>query len=71
MADEPQQFTIAVACPNCDGRGAAIWEESGDPARGLARRLISLQGAFHRETGRTGSGDPVIVCNACDEILPD
>jgi hypothetical protein len=50
-----------------------VWEESADQdrARGAERSLISLHGEFHRETGRAASGDPVIVCNACDEIQPD
>jgi hypothetical protein len=73
MADERQQFTFAITCPNCDASGAVVWEESADHdrARGSERRLISVDGEFHRETGRTASGGPVIVCNVCDEIQPD
>jgi hypothetical protein len=73
MADERQQFTVAITCPNCGACGAVVWEESADQdrARGAERSLISLHGEFHRETGRAASGDPVIVCNACDEIQPD
>jgi len=73
MADERQRFTVTITCPNCDASGAVVWEESADHDRdrGSERRLISVDGEFHRETGRTPSGDPVIVCNVCDEIQPD
>ena len=33
--------------------------------------LVEVHGEFHAETGRTESGDPVIVCNACDTIQRD
>jgi len=73
MGDERQQFTVAITCPNCDAPGAVVWEESADHdrTRGSQRRLVSVHGAFHRETGRIAPGDPVIVCNVCDEIQPD
>jgi hypothetical protein len=70
---ERQRFSASLKCPNCDAAGSAQWEESGstDRTRGSERTLIGLLGEFHAETGRTNSGDPVIVCNACDEIQPD
>ena len=73
MADERQQFTTAITCPDGEASRAIIWEEPADDdkARGSQRRLISVHGRFHREKGRATSGDPVIVCNAWDEILPD
>ena len=73
MADARQQFTVAITCANCGALGAVVWEETGDNhrRRGSERRLLSLHGEFHRESGRTNSGDPLIVCDACDEIQPD
>ena len=68
-----RQFTVSFTCSNCGAQGAAVWEEAidRDRPRGLERRLVSVHGTFHAEGGRTQSGDPLIVCNACDEILPD
>lgn len=63
--------TIVLNCPNCGARGAARWEESGGNDRRRVRKLIVLDGGFHTEAGRTQSGDPMIVCDACDEIQPD
>ena len=73
MTQQRQQFTVPINCANCNALGAVVWEEAGnhDRARGAERRLVSIHGAFHHETGRTNSGDPVIVCDACDEIQPD
>lgn len=73
MPDERQRFNASIKCPNCGAQGFAQWEESGstDRTRGSERTLILLDGEFHTEAGRTQSGDPVIVCNACDEIQPD
>jgi hypothetical protein len=73
MAGKRQEFTVAIICANCGTPGAVVWEEAGDQHRehGPQRRLISLHGEFHRESGRTRSGDPLIICNACDEIQPD
>lgn len=73
MMEPRQTFSIALLCFNCGNDGTALWEEAGrfDRARGAERRLLSLTGKFHAESGRTNSGDPVIVCNECDEILPD
>jgi hypothetical protein len=73
MVDERQQFTVAITCPNCDAPGAVVWEESvnQDSTPGSQRRLVSVHGAFHRETGRSASRAPLIVCNVCDEIQPD
>lgn len=73
VPQERQQFAIAVKCLGCGASGSALWEESGstDRTRGSERKLVSLQGDLHAETGRTRSCDPVIVCNICDEILPD
>lgn len=70
MADEGQQVTAALRCPNCDASGAVVWEDHEKP-RAPQRRLVFLHGEFHAEAGRANSGGLVIVCNACDEIQPD
>ena len=73
MPEQRQTFRVPLNCPNCRNKGVAVWEEADarDRARGPERKLISLEGAFHSETGRTMSGDPVVVCTACDEIQDD
>jgi len=73
MTAARQQFTVPIACPNCATLGAVVWEESGsrDRMRGPERELVIIHGEFHQETARAPSGDPVIVCNLCDEIQPD
>ena len=66
------QFTITMICPYCGETGSAVWEENGSiNAKGPQRRLISIHGEFHAESGRTESGDPIVVCNQCDEIQCD
>jgi len=73
MPGQRQQFTVPIACPNCATLGAVVWEESGskDRTRGSERRLVMIHGEFHQEIARAPSGDPVIVCNICDEIQAD
>jgi hypothetical protein len=63
-----QRFhTIAVLkCPHCGVEGAAVWESVEDQSAG--RRLVNLRGQFHSETGRTNSGELLIICTECDEI---
>jgi hypothetical protein len=69
---ERSQFTLTLDCPHCGQMGAAVWEENSRISKdGPQRELIALEGEFHVEAGRTQSGDPLIVCNRCDEILPD
>jgi hypothetical protein len=50
-----------------------VWEENGgaDLARGPERKFIAASEGFHPKTGRTGSGDPLIVCERCGAIQPD
>ena len=69
----PQRFSVPITCRNCKASGVVIWEESAsnDRTRGPQRQLIAVYGDFHRESGRTRSGDPLIVCSVCDEIQPD
>ena len=68
-----QQFTLIISCAGCGQTGAVVWEEDDGltPGRKGARKLMQLSPGFHRESGRTQSGDPLIVCDACDEIQPD
>lgn len=66
------KFQTALVCPNCRQAGSAHWEENENAnPLGPQRKLISLEGAFHSEIGRTHSGDPMIVCGTCDEIQQD
>lgn len=69
---ERDQFRLNLRCPHCDALGAATWEENSfaNP-KGVERKLIQVHGDFHSEAGRTKSGDPVVVCNACDTIQQD
>jgi hypothetical protein len=73
MADERSRFNVAITCPNCGQTGSVIWEDARDFGRmqGSQRNLIHISGGFHAEGGRTQSGDPLIVCNECDEIQDD
>ena len=65
------QFTLRLSC-TCGASGSVTWEEnSGANPRGPQRRLVNISTGFHAETGRTRSGDPMIICNGCDQIQPD
>ncbi|HEY2837357.1 MAG TPA: hypothetical protein VGI89_12365 [Rhizomicrobium sp.] len=60
------QFRPDLTCVYCDARGTIVWEENAAHAmQGPQRRLVSVDGEFHAETGRSKSGDPLIVCNVC------
>lgn len=67
------RFTNILTCPHCGHRGGITWEENavGHREAGSQRRLIDLSRGFHAETGRTQSGDPIIVCTRCDTIQVD
>lgn len=66
------KFALDLQCPNCGALGVVVWQEATQPnPKGPQRRLAALHGAFHTERGRTQSGDPLIVCTACDHIQPD
>ena len=73
MTMEREKFSVHIECPHCGQPGLVGWEESGvnDRSRGAERKLVSLSKGFHSESGRTLSGDPVIVCDACDQIQAD
>ena len=69
---ERAQFMLALVCANCGTIGTIVWEENKHVSPdGPQRRLMSIDGEFHQEDGRTNSGDPVIICNLCDEIQTD
>jgi len=71
--EEPVKFAVAFQCPNCGQKGARHWEEGADRSRklGSARAYLSVSSGFHTEQGRSVNGEPVIVCDVCDEIQPD
>lgn len=54
---------VPLVCPDCSNLGAVVWDE----AQGQ-KRLVSVHGEFHAETGRTRTRETLIVCNTCDTI---
>jgi hypothetical protein len=72
-AMKPRKFSASFFCPNCKQAGVREWMESAALSRlfGMGRTLAGVSEGFHIETGRTASGEPIIVCNTCDEIQPD
>ncbi|MEO7054577.1 MAG: hypothetical protein ABI191_06350 [Rhizomicrobium sp.] len=73
MKDEPVKFAAAFVCPNCGQKGARHWKEGPDHghAQGSNRLFVDVSRGFHCEDGRAANGEPVIVCDVCDEIQPD
>ena len=66
------QFTQPLTCAHCGAHGSVTWEENSDTSpNGPQRRLVAMDGGFHAESGSTRSGDPLIVCNGCDQIQAD
>lgn len=60
---------LPMTCPNCQAKGYVTWQAEGlDRARW---ELLETSPGFHEEPSRAVRGRSVIVCNACDEILPD
>jgi hypothetical protein len=70
---EPVKFAVAFQCPNCGQKGARHWEEGASHSRTLGsdRAYLNVSNGFHCEKGRAASGEPLIVCDVCDEIQPD
>ena len=70
---DPVKFAVAFKCPNCGQAGARHWAEGrdGSHALGSDRTYNSVSEGFHCEEGRAANGEPVIVCDVCDEIQPD
>lgn len=73
MASERSRFPVQITCPHCGQTGTLLWEEDDGRTSGPKgkRTLIAPAPGFHVEQGRTESGDPLIVCDACDEIQAD
>jgi uncharacterized C2H2 Zn-finger protein len=67
------KFAVALKCPNCGQVGERHWEEGADGSRLLSsNRLYShVSAGFHTEEGRAANGEPIVVCDECDEIQPD
>jgi hypothetical protein len=70
---DPMRFTVAFECPNCGQKGERHWEKgsNGTEEMGSNRAYINVSDGFHCELGRAANGEPIIVCNDCDEIQPD
>ena len=64
-----RRFARDLACPDCGQKGTATWEENATRPLNPARSVVNLSEGFHTETGRTSSGETLIVCNVCDTIL--
>lgn len=63
--------TLLLTCPNCGARGNVTWKEAGAQRRRWSDRdAVTISDGFHLASDRTSSGDTVIVCNVCDQILP-
>lgn len=71
MSGGHQQFTVPIRCSHCGQEGSVVWEETAGHERGPVRKLVEISAGFHSESGRTMSGDPVIVCDVCDQIQQD
>lgn len=71
--DDPVKFAVAFKCPNCGQKGARHWAEGADQSRkpGSQRVYLDVSSGFHSEEGRATNGEPLIVCDVCDEIQPD
>ncbi len=64
---------VQITCPHCGQSGTMVWEEDDGLTLGPKgkRKLVSSAKGFHAEDGRTDSGDPLIICDACDKIQDD
>jgi hypothetical protein len=67
------RFAVAFKCPNCGQAGARHWTEGNYAGHALGSNRVysSVSEGFHCEEGRAANGEPVIVCDVCDEIQPD
>jgi hypothetical protein len=52
---------------------ARHWTEGpdGGHALGSKRTYIDVSSGFHPGDGRADNGEPIIVCDICDQIQPD
>ena len=58
--------TSLLKCDCCKALGAITWDTVGEAE--APAKLVSISGDFHFETGRTATGNRLIVCTLCDEI---
>ena len=67
------KFAVAFQCPSCGQKGSRHWEAGADGSRKLGsdRTYLRVSDGFHCEEGRARNGEPLIVCDVCDEIQPD
>lgn len=67
------KFAVAFKCPNCGQAGARHWQRGpgGRTAIGSGRLYLDVSSGFHCELGRAANGEPIVVCDVCDEIQPD
>ncbi len=73
MKAEPVKFAVAFVCSNCGQKGARHWTEGPDGGHGPGskRAYLDVSSGFHAEAGRAANGEPLIVCDVCDQIQPD
>lgn len=73
MKAEPVKFAVAFVCSNCGQKGARHWTEGPDGGHGPGskRTYLDVSSGFHAEAGRAANGEPLIVCDVCDQIQPD
>jgi hypothetical protein len=69
---DAQQFSQALVCPECGQKGSVVWSETilAMPPLGSRRLLLFVSPGFHAESGRTHSGEVLVVCSECDMIQP-
>lgn len=72
-ARQRDRFALPIRCIRCGQIGSVVWEEnmgSSQPA-GPERTLVRISSGFHTGDAETQSHDKQIVCDICDEIVPD
>lgn len=70
---ERGHFTLSIRCQTCGMVGFVTWEEATpqERVRGADHEMIAITNGFRREVGRTALGSPRIVCDHCEDIVPD
>ena len=68
---DTQSLGVHFNCANCGQAGTYTWQVSSTTLGAQTRKLKTLSAGFHIELGRTASGEPLIVCDTCDEIRQD
>jgi uncharacterized C2H2 Zn-finger protein len=57
-------FKLILKCPDCGPQGAAVRTRTA-----ADQQFDEIGAGFHSETGRTRTGEALIICDACDTIL--